>query len=433
MRTLIVTAAEKPHFLHMVPLAWALRGAGHEVLVASQPELGRTVAGAGLPFFPVGRDHDYWRVVRAFSLQGDLRSSIPPFGHADRPAEDVSWEYLREGYRRVVPWWWRMVNDPMAADLVDLCRSWRPDLVVWTPVTYSAAVAAEAVGAAHVRFPWGSDIYSRMRGIFRERYAETAEEEREDLLADWLRGLARRHGVEFSESLVNGHATLVHVPDSVRSETPDDVRRVPVRFVPYNGSALVPAWLRERPDRPRVCLTLGVSATERQEGYRLSLADAVEGLAETDAEIVVTLPGEQLGKLGPLPGNVRPVEHVPLHVLAPTCDLVVSHGGWGTVLTCLYAGVPQLVSPHWFDNAQVGRRLADLGSALSPAPEETGAGELRDAAARLLGEPSFTREAERLRAEVEAMPSPRETVRVLESLAKTADPHLGGSNGFGDR
>ncbi len=36
MRVLFTTYAEKTHFLAMAPLAWALRTAGHEVVVASQ-------------------------------------------------------------------------------------------------------------------------------------------------------------------------------------------------------------------------------------------------------------------------------------------------------------------------------------------------------------------------------------------------------------
>ena len=37
MRVLFATYPERTHFLAMVPLAWALRTAGHEVRVASQP------------------------------------------------------------------------------------------------------------------------------------------------------------------------------------------------------------------------------------------------------------------------------------------------------------------------------------------------------------------------------------------------------------
>ena len=39
MRVLFAAHAERTHFYSMIPLAWALRTAGHEVYVASQPAL----------------------------------------------------------------------------------------------------------------------------------------------------------------------------------------------------------------------------------------------------------------------------------------------------------------------------------------------------------------------------------------------------------
>lgn len=54
MRVLLVPLAASPHFFVQVPLVWALRAAGHEVRVASQPDLMDTVTAAGLPATPVG-------------------------------------------------------------------------------------------------------------------------------------------------------------------------------------------------------------------------------------------------------------------------------------------------------------------------------------------------------------------------------------------
>ncbi|MBR8745254.1 hypothetical protein DSY14_26735, partial [Nocardiopsis sp. MG754419] len=124
----------------MVPSAWALRTAGHEVRVASQPELGPDITAAGLTAVPVGRDHQLWRVLKA---QGkEYRARLPPFDRPATPGAEVTWEYLRDGYADVVPWWLRLVNDPMVEDLTEFCRWWRPDLVVWEPTTYAGAIAA---------------------------------------------------------------------------------------------------------------------------------------------------------------------------------------------------------------------------------------------------------------------------------------------------
>ncbi|MFD5704548.1 activator-dependent family glycosyltransferase, partial [Streptomyces lasiicapitis] len=106
MRILFTAYAVRTHFFSMVSLAHALDTAGHEVRVASQPELVPEITRAGLTAVPVGRDHQLWRVLR--TRHGDERwSALPPFDVADVPGELLSLEYLRAGYADVVPWWFR--------------------------------------------------------------------------------------------------------------------------------------------------------------------------------------------------------------------------------------------------------------------------------------------------------------------------------------
>ncbi|MEU8207510.1 hypothetical protein AB0B96_40540, partial [Streptosporangium sp. NPDC049046] len=162
---MFVTYAEKTHFLGMVPLAWALRNAGHEVRVASQPELSDVITGAGLTAVPVGKDHMLHRLLtHAESLDPD---GPAPFDMAENRPEMLTWEYLRRGYHdELVPWWWRVANDPMIVELTDFCRHWKPDLVIWEPASYAGAIAAKASGAAHARMLWSLDLFARMRGHY---------------------------------------------------------------------------------------------------------------------------------------------------------------------------------------------------------------------------------------------------------------------------
>jgi rhamnosyltransferase subunit B len=77
---------------------------------------------------------------------------------------------------------------------------------------------------------------------------------------------------------------------------------------------------------------------------------------------------------GELPANVTQCGYVPLAQLLPAVDVIVHHGGLGTIANALAKGVPQIVMPFGhdqFDNAQrleqlgVGRTL--LGRAQSPS------------------------------------------------------------------
>ncbi|GLU50022.1 activator-dependent family glycosyltransferase [Nocardiopsis ansamitocini] len=427
MRVLVVTQAEKTHMLSMIPLAWALRAAGHEVQVASQPTLTDAILETGLPASLVGDNHVLYQYLTFHTFlqdafTGEEEDEGFDMGSVDRP-ETLGWEYLRDGYRDFVPWWWKIVNDPMLDDLVTLTRSWKPDLVLWEPTAFAASIAAEACGAMHARFLWGMDVTGRMRAAFLRRMVEQPPEEQEDLLADWLGERAARYGVEFSESLVRGHATVDPCPKTLRLEPEPQARHLPVRYIPYNGRAEVPEWLRGAAERPRVCLTLGASTTQRFDSGRMrSIAELLTELARLDAEIVATLPAEQAEELGPLPDNIRIVQYVPLHVLMTDCAAVVHHGGAGTYLTALYHGVPQLiladlVMPRYqFDESLLARGLVAQGAGLQLPGTEMSAGAVAEAVGRLLTDPSFRHRAARLRAEVLDMPSPVDLVPVLEEL-----------------
>ncbi|MFE1103488.1 activator-dependent family glycosyltransferase [Nocardiopsis alba] len=413
MRVVIAAQAERTHFLGLVPLAWALRSAGHEVVVASQPELAGAVSAAGLPFAPVGRDHHFGRISRRFASGG-----LPLLDFGEEDETRLTWRHLRDGHRQLVPFWWRMVNEPMAGDLVDLCRTWRPDLVVWEPTTFAGAVAASACGAAHVRFLWSVDLFARMRGLFLGRMEEQAPGDREDPLGGWLSGLAARYGVEFDEELVVGQATIDQVPDSLRIPVDDrlGVRYLGMRFVPYNGRAVVPAWLREKPDGRRLCLTLGTSATDRFGGYTLPLGRVLEALGEVDAEVVATVPLKARQDLGAVPSNVRLVDYVPLHALAATSTATINHGGPGTVFTMAAHAVPQVIvgRARLFDEPVLARRMAETGAAVAPEPERVDPLTLHEGAVRALEDDSLTHGALALRERMDSQHAPAAIVELLE-------------------
>ena len=416
MRVLIVTVAEKTNFLNMVPLGWALRACGHDVLVASQPELGPVASGTGLPYTSVGRDHGFWRIMRLSRPAGAPSVDVPLFQGLEEPFEEISWDRLLGGYREVVPWWWRTVNDPMLEDLVALCRRWRPDLVLWEPIAFAAPIAAEATGAVHARFLWGVDLLGGMREAYLRAMDAQPEGERRDPLGEWMGRHAARWGVEFRERMTRGYFTLDYLPEPLRLQDAPGVRYVPLRYIPYNGRAVVPDWLLTPPERPRVCLTLGTSATERQGGYSVPVKDILESLADLDAEIVATLPDAERAHLGTLPPNVRPIGFTPLEPLARTCSAVINHGGWGTFLGVASLGVPQIVVPTWFDNVLPARRLEALGAGVHIPPERADGSRVRGALTRLLNEPAPTGAARRLRTQMESSPSPNTIASRMESL-----------------
>ncbi|MFF1946139.1 nucleotide disphospho-sugar-binding domain-containing protein [Rhodococcus qingshengii] len=416
MRVLFVSYAEKTHFLPMVPLAWALRAAGHDVRVASQPELTDVITRAGLTAVPVGRDHLLWQMVgriltpRVAAAAPELyqrtrAGQSPPFDLPTDPCE-ITNDYLQRADIETAGVA-RIVNETMIDDLVAYARYWRPNLVVWEPSTHAGAIAAEAVGAAHARFLWGPDHYS----VVREHVLTRLEKAAPGGLTDWLTGAAQRFGVQFDERLVIGGVTLDQQPPVLRFRGTG--RYLAVRHVPYGGVASVPNWLQRAPQRPRIALTLGVSATERFDGYRVSVADLLNALGGVDAEIVATVSGVDPNALPP---NVRVVGFAPLHALLSSCSAVIHHGGAGTVACSGLLGLPQMIIPDQGDGEFVAARLAAHGSALTATPSATTGTVVAEAARRLLAEPAVSERAADLRSEVLRMPTPTSVVAELEAL-----------------
>lgn len=432
MRVMFTTLPFKAHLYPRVPLAWALRAAGHEVCVVSQPELTEEVMATGLTALTVGRSLDQAdRMAEIQAQQDDAEAATggdgPDFGmflRMDETRPEVLTDDFLQGLFTV------MTTDvfrnlsavSMVDDLVGAARRWRPDLIVWDPLSFAGAIAARACGAAHARMMYGLDLIGHMR----ERYLAALDRRpaplREDPFEEWLSPVLERYGCTFSEDLVIGQWTVDPGPGWMR--LPVDAPVVPVRPVSYNGRAVFPDWLREPPKRPRVCLTLGLSHREVLGGNRLTVSGLLDAVADLDVEMIATLTAEQLAG-ATVPDNVRAVDFVPINELLPSCAAVVHQGGTGTAQTALTHGVPQVLLPgELWDTRLKARRITEAGVALhAEDPASLSPADLRAMLLRVLEEPSFREAAARRQAELLAMPAPRDVVPVLEELTAR---HRGG-------
>ncbi|MEV0155441.1 activator-dependent family glycosyltransferase [Micromonospora sp. NPDC050686] len=425
MRVLFVPAINRSQLYVMTPLAWALRTAGHQVRVASQPDLAEHIASIGLTPAPVGRpmtdlkkdmeeaEPEQDPVAPATDPRTRARSTQAEYGWGDPAATlaHLTWDF----YKLLTP-------DAMIDDLVDYALRWRPDLIVWNTLAFAGPVAARVSGAAHARMPWGVDAHAQIRAGFRQARAERGEDALPDPMEQWLGPFLRRRGAHFDEEIALGQWTIDPAPPWVFHPADAGVHYVPMRPVPFNGPATVPDWVHEPPTRKRVCLTLGVSNREGH-GVEASPRDLLEAVADLDIEVVATFNERQIGGTSGLPDNVRVVDFVPLSVLLPTCSAIVHHGGPGSFATALEHGVPQLIvnGTYWhvkywgsiaaadgLESRGAGVHVAD-GDNLTPE-------KLRKELLRVLEDPSFARNAEQLRIESAGQPTPSELVPLLEKL-----------------
>jgi UDP:flavonoid glycosyltransferase YjiC (YdhE family) len=168
------------------------------------------------------------------------------------------------------------------------------------------------------------------------------------------------------------------------------------------------------PSRTRICVTLGTSVPSAA-GLG-ALAGVIEAVSDLDAEVVLALGEVDRSTLGPLPGNVRLSGWVPLSALVPTCRVLIHHGGAGTTMNALVAGVPQLVLPHGADQHVNAAAVQQRGVGLSHLPADADPATAGASLQRLLADPTFSQAADDVRTEIAALPPPAEMVSRLEEV-----------------
>lgn len=390
MRVMMMSTPVSSHFSPLVPLAWALRGAGHEVLVAGQPDVMGPARAAGLSAVSVG---DWFHVDDL--LLGGLPEGKRLIESLGRPAsEQVA------GAARM----WMVHTRYLLPDYLDFARAYRPQLIVSDLLEYTAPILGGVLGVPVAHYRWGVDPYTRP--------ARPAAR-----LA--LRGVCERLGLD---GLPDPTVLLDPCPPALQLPTAEP--GTPIRYVPAGVGGPMPDWLREEGDggagsgRRRVAVSMGLRTLVLNGVPHLRrVLRAFGGLP--DLEAVATVEPEYREELGPVPDNVRIIDPTPLHLLLGSCAAVIHHGGAGTALTSSAFGLPQLVLPQLACMFATGDRLATVGAGITidDAARQDDPEVLREALTTLLSEPGYAKAAGELRADMERMPVPSRVVADLERLA----------------
>ncbi|SDZ23297.1 L-rhodinosyltransferase/glycosyltransferase [Amycolatopsis xylanica] len=414
MRILFTILPVTSHLLPLAPVAWALQSAGHEVRVVTHthPTMPGVISGAGLNAVSLGERIDLAAAVRA-TFENETLQGIAEALAID-PEDSNLWQMVRHYVVSTFGMYFQPDGGhPMVDELIEFTESWQPDLVIWDPLFFPAPIAARACGAVHARLLWGLDRFGWIRSEFRKWLAEDAS--RPDLMAAAMKPTLDRLGQEFDEELLVGKWTIDPTPPEMR--LPTDLTYVPVRPVPYNGAVEVPAWLLERPSKPRVCLTLGTSGRELFAENEISVDEVLRSMAELDIEVVATLNATQLAAVETVPATVRTIDYLPLNLLLPTCSAIVHLGGTGTLAAAVAQEVPQLLIPKdGSEYVDFANFVASRGAGVVIEQRNLTTDLVKEQLVRLLGEQSFKDGAATLRKEMMATPSPTEIVPVLEKL-----------------
>ncbi|GIF72655.1 glycosyltransferase [Asanoa siamensis] len=356
MRILFVAAPLIGHLYPMVPLAEALRAAGHDVLVASGGDAAARPP-AGFPVEDVvDGPFNFGRIALGTMLS---RPRLLVRELAGRAGTDAVGHIFGA------------VNDRLVEATTALVGRWRPDVVVHEPLCGAGAVAA----ARH-------DVPAVLHGntLF------------DDALLLSVTTAKMRARVDVPASA----AVLRISPDSVVPGASGQ----PLRPVGYGGGASLPQSLREPGTLPRILVSHSTIAGPGS----TSVLDRIIRLAPSvDAEFVLLRAVDKVGGRT-LPPNVRAVGWAPVPEALETASAIVHHGGAGTIFAALAASVPQLLTPGPGDRTHNGQRIADRGAGLAVPVKRIDAAALR----RLIEDARLRAASTEVAAEIAAMPAPAE-------------------------
>ena len=281
--------------------------------------------------------------------------------------------------------------------LLDAARAWRAQAVV-----YESGDLAAPVAAASLRLPSVNHGFGTMVSLSILERAAPA-----------VATLWRSAGLEPAPYAGAFEGLYVDVVPPLLA---DDRPLCPsIRLRLADGEPVEPPPWLERLPRPLVYATMGTVFNRPA-----SFAPLVDGLASAGVGALLTV-GRNVdpSELGDVPPAIRVEQFVPQAQVLPPCAAVVSHGGSGTLLGTLAAGLPLVLIPQGADQFENAARCERAGAAVVLPPEDV-TGDAVAAAVRLvLSEPAYAEAARAIAAEFAEMGT-------AEEAAGAVEEHVGG-------
>ena len=351
-------------------------------MVVGPPALQEMVEGAGLPFQAGDQppEEEVAAIRELLALAAPLEASVL-------------------GNRELFG---RLATRAMLPTMERTCRQWLPDVVVREPCEYASAIVASRreIPVAQVAISLAHTEAASMAVA-----APALEEHREGLVEELV---ASPYLTRFPRSLDPSR-----FPSTIRFREPTPPVRRPL-----------PQWWGGS-KAPMVYVSFGtvLGYMSTAAGVYRGALQAMEGLP---VRALLTV-GRHFDRstLGLIPANVRVEPWVDQADVLPHADLVVCHGGSGTVFGAMAAGVPVVVVPLFADQFANGQCIAEAGAGSVIEAQSDSSGSIRhviteedgsriaQAIETVLGGTSFRIEAQRIAGEIAAAPTVDE---VLDGL-----------------
>ena len=291
--------------------------------------------------------------------------------------------------------------------LLEVCKEWRPAVLVRDHLSFAGCLAAEELGIPH----------AAVNG-----YASGHLISRQDNIREPLNHWRAARGLPPDPELrmLYRFLELIPFPPSLRHPDapllPTSRRIQPLIFSESRGEVL-PEWMDDLPRGPVVHATLGTVADRPD-----LLRTIIDGLADEPLTLIVTTgPRRDPMTLGALPPNVRVAAYISHEQLLPRCDAIITHAGAGTLIASIRLGLPLLLIPMFGDQPANAEMAEAAGVALILQPSTITPAAVREATYTLLNE-SRREQFSALRQEIASLPPVERAVGWLERIAHDRAP-----------
>jgi MGT family glycosyltransferase len=406
-------------------IAHALRARGHDAAFYTGDSIRSSLVSEGFDCFPF-MSVDESGVTKTVSTLDSL---------------SLDWRSPRRRKALLVEWLLGTV-DAQLADLRTILDVWRPDVLVCDPAMWGPLLVLQEseqiplaimsyVAACMLPGPDGPIVglpLPRARSVFGRMGRFVLRGVADLVSADVRRAAGRvrqRYGLSPLHTSVTafaGQMPLYLVPstpayDRQRHDLPATVQYVGPCQRDKPSTDATPSWLRNLSRaNPVVYVTEGTMHAKEP----ILLRAALKGLASVPVDVVATTGRHRavcdLG-LDPVPSNARVEQWIPHSDVLPRADVVVTTGGTGTVLATVSSGTPLVIVPMAWDQPENAWRVVEAGAGLRLPPRECKPDRIRGAVRRVLDEPSFRKNAQRLAKDFARYGGAAQAATLLEDLA----------------
>ena len=162
----------------------------------------------------------------------------------------------------------------------------------------------------------------------------------------------------------------------------------------------------------------------RQTPARRALAlfrPIIAAVARRPAHTLILAAGEHATSLREVPHNVRVVDKAPQLAVLSRADVMLTHGGLGSIKESLYFGVPMLVFPLRFDQEANARRVQDRGLGVHIGRRDRTVDGIGRALDEIASNPAYRERVKAVRIAMRALQSKAEATDFFTSLAAHPD------------